>query len=427
MDDSEFDKRYADKIRRAGAPDLSDDDWERLTPKLDAVQRRRWRVLPLWWLGALTGLLLCSNISWWWMWHQSEKSNDAIRTEWQQIRRETVALRDTTWSKVVVYQYDTVYRTVFYRTISERSTASNGTNLVQENAKRSTAAITDASQKSSILPSTPEAQSLPNPDEQTVHQDKIGQNQPITKSIQNLDLLPIKTVFLELPTRRLKLSENDFVLVLLKKAHTPRQPLLIPRKFRLGAGGGLVIPKAESLYNKLGYLLSLNSEIAFSERLALTLEGAYYGLNFMGNMYDESLGLPPEQYPGDDFVLKYFKPEEEGLKPVLQLTAGMRYWIRSDHRVSPYLGLGYAMQWHLPYELQLEYINTITGQDKEQSIEVPALDRPVSLLNFNAGVRYRFWRQLSLQTGAFYQFKIDANQPGIPYFWGINSAVMYEF
>ncbi len=126
MDDFDFDKLFADKMRGAGAPDLSDEDWEQLTPRLDAVERRRWRVLPVWWLGALSALLLGSNIGWWWMWQQSEKRSDSMQSEWQQIRHESVAMRDTTWSKVLVYQYDTVYRTVVHRSVSESIVASNG-------------------------------------------------------------------------------------------------------------------------------------------------------------------------------------------------------------------------------------------------------------------------------------------------------------
>ncbi len=110
MEDFDFDQLYADKMRRAAAPDFSDEDWERLFPRLDAQQRRRWRVLPLWWLGVLSGLLLCASIGGWWMWRQAALRTDALRTEWQQVRRERVTLHYTIWTKVVVYQYDTVYQ-----------------------------------------------------------------------------------------------------------------------------------------------------------------------------------------------------------------------------------------------------------------------------------------------------------------------------
>ena len=129
MDDSEFYKLFADKMRRADAPDFSDEDWERLTPVLDQQQRKRWRVLPLWWLGALSALLLCSNLGWWWMFQRAEKNTESLRQEWQLAQVEKTIQRDTTWSKVIVYQYDTVYRTLVYRNAPEQFSLVNNHTL----------------------------------------------------------------------------------------------------------------------------------------------------------------------------------------------------------------------------------------------------------------------------------------------------------
>jgi len=424
MDDFDFDKLFADKMRGAGAPDLSDEDWEQLTPRLDAVERRRWRVLPVWWLGALSALLLLSNIGWWLMWQQSEKRSDSMQSEWQQIRHESVAMRDTTWSKVLVYQYDTVYQTVVHRSVSGSIVANNGYAFERGNTNLSGTGIKNISSRSLNRDEStvPLASNLDNP----IQLDTNALSKGVFPRLQNLSMLPINPVYLKTPLRRLEIPEKVIVLIPQKRAQHPRQYLLIPRKVRIGAGGGFVIPSAAQLSVNSGFVAALMGEIAFSEQLALTLEGAYSGISFTGTEYDKALGLPPFSSPGDDYILKHFETDE-GLKPVLQLGAGLRYWLRSTHKLSPYLGLGYAAQWHPEFELKLEYIHQITGEEKEFSLEVPALSSPVSLLDFNAGLRYHFFRRLSLQTGAFYQFKIDVNQPGIPHFWGIKSAVMYEF
>ncbi len=94
--------------------------------------------------------------------------------------------------------------------------------------------------------------------------------------------------------------------------------------------------------------------------------------------------------------------------------------------MSPYLGLGYAAQWHPEYELKLEFTHKVTNEEKERSLEAPALNG-ISYFDFNAGLRYRFLRKLYLQTGGFYQLKIDQAQPGIPGYWGIKTAVLYAF
>lgn len=425
MDDSEFDKLFADKMRQAGAPDFSEDDWEHLSPALDEAQKRRWRVLPLWWLGALSGLLLCSNLGCWWMWQQSEKRSDAIQQEWQQIRQSKFVKRDTCWSKVVVYRYDTIYRTVVTHAIPGNRSANESVVLKQ---MASPQFLTTKAAVSNIATNTQATTGQPMalPAKEAISVDTASHDLKNARILGLLDVLPLAPVSLNKPQRQFQFNEKDLALVPMKRKHTARNLLLIPQKYRLGAGTGLVFPSANNLSPNTGYLFSMDGEIAFSQHLALTLKGTYCAVDFMGKSYDQSLGLPLVQSPGDDYVLKYFKPEE-GLKPFLQLTLGMRYMMRFQNRVSPYLGLGYAVQWHLPFEIQFEYINRITGEEKEHSIEAGSPVGIVSLMDLNAGVRYRFGPHFYLQAGPAYQFKLDKNQPGIPRFWGINSSVLYEF
>ncbi len=423
MDDLEFDQHFADKMRSASAPDLSDEDWGRLSPLLEAEQRQRWRAFPLWWLGALSALLLCSNLGWWWMWQQSDLRTEALRAEWKQIAREQVILRDTTHSKVVVYQYDTIYRTIVYRTIPEGISPITGIVPGLKNAEHNH--IPMGSQPDFGSKSGQNASEKPYIDQTT---DSLrGSVEPQQRTALPIVVLPPKSALQNGQPRNIHIPETELVVTPPKRVRSPWRPVLLPRKIRVGAGVGGVLPVADNLVSNVGFSTGLTGEFAFSEQLALTLEGAYRGINFKGTVYDEALGLPPHASPGDDYVLKYFELEEEGLKPVLQLTAGMRYWIGAKRSLSPYLGLGYGLQWHLPFELKLEYHNQVTDQEKEFSIEVPLQHKPVSLLDINAGVRYRFLRHLYWQSGGTFQFKTDSNQPGIPYFWELKSSVLYEF
>jgi hypothetical protein len=77
----------------------------------------------------------------------------------------------------------------------------------------------------------------------------------------------------------------------------------------------------------------------------------------------------------------------------------------------------------LPYEIEVEYNHLVTGLEWSTHIEAPALDNPVSLLDINAGIRYRISPHWLWQTGAFFQFKIDPAQAGIPRYWGIKSVM----
>lgn len=423
-------------MRHAGAPDFSDEDWERLHPLLDAQHRRRWRAIPLWWLGILSGLLLCSNIFWWWMWRQSEQNSNSFRNEWYATKQGLPTAPDTSWEKIVVVQYDTVYKTLVYRTIAAPTASTSESIAANKNSSGSSAGQTADSDNLVNQPIASGSEMAPieapvlvtgieNSDE---YVDNITDSLPAAIPQEHLfsadERLPSDITAEQTPARKDTLPEADIPATPIKKQ--PRPPLLIPRKFRIGAGAGIVLPKSAYLSTNSGYLAYVSSEIAFSEQLALTLEAAFGGISFRGTEYDEKLGLPPHSTPGVDYSLQYFETDE-GIKPIAQFTLGMRYWLVAQRRLSPYLGLGYAMQWHPSYELKIEYKNQVSGQEKEFSVEVPFNSSPVSLLDLNAGLRYRFFKHWRWQTGLSYQFKLDANQPGIPRFWGLNSAVLYEF
>lgn len=423
MDDRAFDKQFSDKLRQAGAPDFSEEDWEKLSPRLDSVQRKQWRMLPLWWLGVLSGLLLCSNFGWWWMWKQTEKQHEALETSWKNFRRESVTEFDTTYTKVVVYQFDTIYQTLSLRADfkSDSTTLGVSTLLDPTNSKLlpSLAAPISGAETNQFQPGV-EAEN------KGFFRDKGDQLVTNNQIAGSNEILPIQPFYLKLPPRTFRIPEKELAVVPQKQTKVPHPAILLPRQFRLGLDGGLVIPVATQLTGNNGFSIGLISELAFSDQLALTIGANYSGISFNGKVYEERLGLPPLISPGDDYILKHYETEE-GLKPIYQVNTGLRYWLRSTRRLSPYLGLGYAAQWHPEFELKLEFYDPVLEKEAEVNLEVPSLGKPISLLELNGGIRFRLLSKLAVQTGAAYQFKIDADQPGIPQFWGIKSAILYSF
>lgn len=440
MENAEFDKHYAAKMRQGSAPDLSEEDWARLSPLLVAEQKRQWRAFPLWWLGVLSALLMCSNLAWWALWEKSEQRSKSLQQEWQQYRKEAVIKQDTSWSKVVVYQYDTIYRTVVHRSLSDLqapaktgsplyespiSKTSNADSLVGAQALQPVAINT-----SRLSPDYGQSSATSHPTS-PAYEAELGfayvaeeePNQPRYSVVSTP--LPFRTPYLKIPARPIQIPQAELVFVPLQHAKTPRQPLLIPRNYRLGAGAGMFFPAEAAFSESFGFSSGLSAEIAFSDHLALVLDGAYSSLSFKSNAYNESWGLPPISTPGDDYRFNYLETEDE-LKSSWQIGAGFRYWWQPNKKLSPYLGLGYSAQWHPEYELKLEFTHKVTNEEKESTLEAPAING-ISYFDFNAGLRYRFLRKLYLQTGGFYQLKIDQAQPGIPGYWGIKTAVLYAF
>lgn len=421
MEDFDFDKHYADKMQQASAPDFSQEDWEKLTPRLEASKKRRPLVTSPILLYLLGGLLLLSNITWWVIWQQPEQRDNTLLTG--TTTGGTVVLQDTTWNRVVVYQYDTVRETVV---LPNQSTRFSPAIAKSRGVKNNTALPGDIGLTSRhvSLPGTSGASvQVITGAENSITENK---NDIYTNSTESLltEALPERSLLLNKPGKYLNLAAYDLFLMPLKPAKRPY--LSIPLDVRIGPELSFVLPDADDLSSRIGFSTGLNAELALSEKLAFTLAGEFIGVSFKGREYDPGLGLPELISPGDDYEFNYFELHD-GIKPIIQMTAGMKYWFNPSRKISPYMGLGYASQWHLPYEIEVEYNHLVTGLEWSTHIEAPALDNPVSLLDINAGIRYRVSPHWLWQTGVFFQFKIDPAQAGIPRYWGIKSVMLYEF
>lgn len=421
MEDNDFDRHYADKMRRVNAPDFSQEDWEKLTPRLEASKKRRPLVTSPILLYLLGGLLLLSNITWWVIWQQPEQRNNTLLTEI--TTGGTVVMQDTTWNRVVVYQYDTVRETVVLPTQSTRfSQAIAKFQGVKNNPEQ----LEDSGllSKHVSLPGTSGASVQVTP----VAENSItgNENDIYTNSTESLltEVLPERAWFMNKPGKYLNLAAYDLFLMPLKPAKRPY--MSIPLDIRMGPGLGFIQPDADDFSSRNGFLTGLNAELALSENLAFTLAGEFIGVSFKGREYDPGLGLPELISPGDDYEFNYFELHD-GLKPIIQMTAGMKYWFNPSRKISPYTGLGYSSQWHLPFEIEVEYNHLVTGLEWSTHIEAPALDNPVSLMDINTGIRYRISPHWLWQTGAFFKFKIDPAQAGIPRYRGLKSVILYEF
>lgn len=415
MDNFDFDQLYSDKMNRAKAPDFSFEDWEQLSARLDSLQQRKQRRFPLLLLFLLSTLLLCSNVAWWWKWRQAANPTIYRLSTPQATDQKTVELSDTIWNKVVVNQYDTIYHTIILKSLP--------TDFALENRL--------------AAPQGPSKEIYSNPGNLKASGDQGTQNSKDSNGGSDISiagrqsagrsaasLLPVKKILMKIPAWLIDMPEYGDMHF--EKKHKIKPLLPIPRDIRLGLGGGLVVPAAKNLALASGFSTRLSGEIAFSESLAFTLDGEFIGVKFKGTADTEDLGLPGLNPPGDDYVVKYFEPHDQ-YQPILQLNAGMRYWFHAEKKLSPYLGVGYAAQWYLPFELEVEYINPGTGMEMSNEIEVPSLATPVSLLGINGGLRLRLSEQWLWQTGGEFQFKINSQQRGIPRFFGLKTVLLYEF
>lgn len=462
MDEQDFDKLFSEKMKAATVTDFSDEDWQPLSQRLDTWQRRRWGLLPLWWLGALSGLLLFSNAIWWFSWRESNEHLTSLLQQALQAReKDPIALSDTIYHTVVVHQYDTIYRTLVLRPALEAGLAATPNERITGNQQiknellarsefpdavgnvRKPATQPDARNKQApaladkaINPSESPSEISNNPvvpSESTSGMTENG-GEPISAEeivqmqapVATLSPLPLKYTK---ELSRLRHSPIPLPPLADWKTAKPKEKKafpLTPKSFSIGAGGGWTLPAATVIASKSGTTIGLKGEIGFSDRLSLTLEGALSNLKFQGYVYDGSIGLPTPNPPGDDYIFKYFETHDAP-KPMFQLTTAMRYQFTTAKKLSPFFGVGFATQWHPEYELEYEYTYQLNGSEFSETVEVEDLDKPLSFLHFEFGLNYKIAKQWKLQASGFYDTEAARSQIGIPRFYGLKTFLLYEF
>ncbi|MCF8246939.1 MAG: porin family protein [Saprospiraceae bacterium] len=453
MKQPDFFRLFSEKMRGASPPpDFSGDDWQVLQTRLDAHDRKRWRVLPLGWLWGLTGLLLLSNLGWLFLLKKTDDKVAALRSEQPAVPQESITLRDTVFEKTVVFEYDTIYRTVVVNRMEAsrfghnlasqdradaafftKKTTTGGAatptstllNPTGENGQvqpphqitttttTTTTAGADAAPGSSTVAGRPIL-----PKENDLFIVENNRRQPVPDAVPSLEMRPL-LYLLRQPVLRKK---EDFAIVPAKENKTAFP--LIPRSFGLGIGAGTLNPKSSELKNTSGKVVSIASEIGFSEHLALTLIGTYGGTYFKGFDEYSDLGLPHFE-PPEEYELKYFEADEDA-KNILQLAVGMRWYFATKSKLNPWVGAGWTAQWNPAYLCEVEYINPISGDEISEEIYVPALPKPLSYGNLNLGIRYSLYKNWYLQAGGFWDFKID-KQAGIGRWSSWQAGVAFRF
>lgn len=462
MDEKDFDKLFSEKMKAATATDFSDEDWQPLSQRLDTWQRRRWGLLPLWWLGALSGLLLLSNAIWWFTWRESNEHPTSLLQQAIQVReKEPVALSDTIYHTVVVHQYDTIYRTLVLQPAMEAGLAATNHEPEAANQPIKNEPLTrfdspdaiGSVKKSSTQPDARNKQASALADKANNPSDRPSEvnYNPVVPSegipgitenggeaISAEEIVQMQAPVATLSPLPMKHGKE---LRRLRRSPTPLPPLadwetakpkekkpfpLTPKSFRIGAGGGWTLPGATVIASKSGTTIGLKGEIGFSDRLSLTLEGAFSNLKFQGYVYDESIGLPAPNPPGDDYDFKYFETHDAP-KPIFQLTTAMRYQFSPAKKLSPFFGVGFATQWHPEYELEYEYTNQLNGSEFSETMEVEDLDKPLSFLHFEFGLSYKIAKRWELQASGFYDTEAVRSQIGIPRFYGLKTFLVHAF
>lgn len=424
MKQLDFFKLFSSKMQGATPPpDFSGSDWAALSDRLDAHDRKRSRsVLPLGWLAGLAGLLLLSNLGWLLAW---KKTDDRFAAS-QPKPTLPILQRDTVFQKVVVYEYDTIYRTVVVKRLENGRWANTGqpgkgfyfnhdSLAAAQNGNRPGLETTAASSISQT-PSDPlSGQATDVYEAKNPLEADLRQSSP--DALAPLEIKPLRWV-----GHPILPGLDDFPMNAVQQ--NTAFPL-VPRWFTLYGMAGSLKPSTEAIANSSGFSTGLLAEIGFSDQISLTVDGLYGHIGFRGYVDDDALGLPVPSPPSDEYDLKYFETHDDR-KSLFQLGLGMRWYFPSKGKLNPLLGASWTTQWNPGYELELEYVNRFTGMEQSQEVYVPAPSKPLNYVGFNLGLRYqlgRNWQALAI--GAM-DFKLSP-QDGISRWGHLKLGMGYQF
>ena len=405
MNDFDFDKFFADDLTKGFPIEFVEADWENLAARLDAVERgkrRRRFVLLAFPIAASLAFLLMA----WSLWQMSGQVK-SLHSELAVLRSASpggVVCADTTFHHVSVIQYDTIYRTLLAQNgrWSLGSQLQGSGNLDSAGSKNTRLIISNyparigatRAQQDSITHSP--IYFLPS-DSLNANDEKLANRTLLDAP----DFLPVKTPGLTY------LRPNSLTEIASPSVHLPaKRPLaamifrLRPHNIAFGVTGGTVWPQVRGAQSSPGFTGGLAGQIAFGRHIRLTGEFRWSKVWLRLKNGDQNAALlPPVPPPTADDVLEYVQVRQ----PSWDYLLGLRYHLRPEQRLQPYLALAWAGATTLEQTLQYEFHNDVT--ETETMVELPYTEQHVfrSRWQIGLGAEWRVGKRLAFGSEAFWQ------------------------
>ncbi|HRI59398.1 MAG TPA: outer membrane beta-barrel protein [Saprospiraceae bacterium] len=178
---------------------------------------------------------------------------------------------------------------------------------------------------------------------------------------------------------------------------------LRPHNVALGVTAGTVWPQVSGAQSSPGFTGGLAGQVAFGEHIRLTGEFRWSRNWFKIKNGDQNTpDIPTLTPPTPDDVLEYVQVKQ----PSLEYALGLRYQLRPEQKLQPYLALAWAGANTLEQTLQYEFHNPMT--ETETLVELPYTEQNVfrSRWQFGVGMEWPFGKRLAAGAEAFWQSPI---------------------
>ena len=411
MDDKAFDKLLANKLNGLDEYPFQEDDWQSVHSRLN--QRRPSTVR--YWLIALLLLPLLSLNGWLgYQWHTTQQRYEALQSTLHELQQSVITQSesppDIIYQQTVVHHYDTVYRTIIRREVSQRMNSEvpyvpGGSSIPIEN--------NETTIRSTTLPADQTTETTPLKEAANNFYDLAPpDNDNDTLTNKSTTLLPVVVD---------SVAQIDSVATVVKKE---KKRVAWQRRFRVGSGAQLPRTVYPNTSQVIGVGGGIDGSLLLTERLALVAHVHYIHTEYTLLSTDEPLGikdiLSGSIYQNDELQ------SIQNRQSQWQWGGGVQYRLTDGRKWTPFVSLNYLVE--IPRQRNLTYSlrEVATGKLYIQE-RVGMLPTFWHIVDGELGIERPATNHLVWQMGGFYNVRLSSQQPVRLNQIGLRTRLYYQF
>lgn len=427
----DFYQSLKDNLENRPEPDFKEGAWLDLDGRLDALQKKEGRVVVWpWWSYAALALLPLSILLNGWLFL---RQGDAQPQE-DKLAGVDHILLDTVYQTRIVYQRDTILRTIvreqeknhtdyayYWKANAERELAKWEGRFVPE-VLEGGVPVDDGSISSLLV------ELGDNPMQQLLRKAGLGQNALLAQDESN-----VSTPVHQLEGLNFVLEDSKPVLLRglrplnvpsFTTSPTPFWETIRPVGLRMGVELGLYHPFMDDTEDEFALYRGIDLGILLPNHFEIWAQVGLLQVNYQFDEMGDEYGIPIIEGPSNDYEFKYVKVAQERLN----FAAGLQYSFTSKNsRWRPTIGLGYAALSFLPYELYYEFEEPGTDTEIKLEEQLKRSDGPYGYAVTRVGLRMPFNRRWNVGLMGEFKYSLSNDRFTNPHLLGLTGALSYQF
>lgn len=453
-----FDDIFNKKLNEVPNFPNEDRNWEKISAKIDALSKNSATHHGLWWW-LFIGLLLLGWNGWQtWTIRQMQQDNKQLLGVIQNFDNRLIHQKDTVFETRTVIKVDTIYHYihVFTKPISgigftsknisasEVNSFYSGSKSIESPSKNNFSVTNDKILTSNTPPSvySEENQNLilsmttesTKKDTSTLSTSATIENkakkQPSEHQTDITDTKPVDTVKIQ-KQDNIKVKLDSFEKKLTQSDNIPTSSIPIIQKSTIKIIKGINLGVYASLSDLLpqqpnvnvGKWGGISADFSIHTRLSITTDISQLNTHYKIFEYPkkiEPLNLPRQPFSSQDYALKYI----EGHIKSWQFGMSGNYTFLPQKKIKPFLTTGYVYRIVLPTEVEFEYLNTTTQDEK--SFKAKNNNHIDNWWRVGLGIEGNIYKKIGAKISANYLLDFDKKDNTRLKYWALNTGISYK-